>query len=49
MLNELLLASLIGWMLIGALTGCYTVYKVVTIIVKKCTKSSLKETPNDKN
>ena len=49
MLNELLLASLIGWMLIGALTGCYTAYKVVTNIVKKYTKSSTKGTPNDEN
>jgi hypothetical protein len=47
MLNELLLASLIGWMLIGALTGCYTVYKIVTIIVKKVHKTIYKGTPND--
>jgi hypothetical protein len=49
MLNELLLASVIGWMLTGALAGCYTIYKVVTIIVKKYIKSSTKGTPNDKN
>ena len=45
MLNELLLASLIGLMLVGALEGCYTVYKVVTIIVKKVHKIIYKRNP----
>ena len=45
MLNELLLASLIGWMLIGALTGCYTAYKVVTNIVKKVHKIIYRRNP----
>jgi hypothetical protein len=45
MLNELLLASLTGWMLIGALTGCYTAYKVVTIIAKKVYKNIYKRNP----
>ena len=45
MLNELLLASLIGWMLVGALAGCYTVYKVVTIIVKNVHKTITKRNP----
>ena len=45
MMDNLLLASLIGWMLIGALTGCYTVYKVVTNIVKKVHKIISKRNP----
>jgi hypothetical protein len=45
MLNEPLLASMILMMLAGAATGCYTAYKVVTIIAKKVYKNIYKRNP----
>ena len=44
-MNEPLLASVILMMLAGAATGCYTVYKVVTNIVKKAHKIISKRNP----